>query len=117
MADEQPEAGCSQCGHRACMGRGRCGVVMTSEAGIVRPPCQCLGATPAAAVQQPKGARPPTAYSDGKGRTYCLPCAPAVGADVPLTINDVGHWDLCPSCGRYVVDVARDQTQPKEARP
>jgi hypothetical protein len=44
---QQPEtqAGCSQCGHRACMGRGRCGVVMTSEAGIVRPPCQCLGAT------------------------------------------------------------------------
>jgi hypothetical protein len=49
---QQPETqgGCSQCGHRACMGRGRrCGVVMTSEAGIVRPPCQCLGA----AVSQP----------------------------------------------------------------
>lgn len=68
-----------------------------------------------ATVQQPKKARPPTAYSDGKGRTYCLPCAPTVGADVPLTINDVDHWDLCPSCGRHVVDVARATEQPKEA--
>lgn len=62
---------------------------------------------PAAAPRRPKEARPPTAYSDGKGRTYCLRCAPTVGADVPLTINDVDHWELCPSCGRHVVDVAR----------
>ncbi|MFD8899852.1 hypothetical protein [Streptomyces ardesiacus] len=53
------------------------------------------------------GAQPPaTAYSDGKGRTYCIRCAPAVSADVPLTANDVEPHELCPSCGRHVVDVA-----------
>ncbi|MET7688028.1 hypothetical protein ABZT06_08605 [Streptomyces sp. NPDC005483] len=51
--------------------------------------------------------RPPVAYSNGYGSTYCLGCAPAVEADVPLTAADVDHWELCPSCGRHIVDVAR----------
>ncbi|MFJ6085100.1 hypothetical protein ACIQI8_27200 [Streptomyces sp. NPDC092369] len=55
-----------------------------------------------------------TAYGNGKGRAYCLTCAPTVGADVPLTIDDVDHWELCPSCGRHIVDVARDQPQTTE---
>ncbi|WP_435606616.1 hypothetical protein [Streptomyces ardesiacus] len=65
--------------------------------------CECLE-QPAAGARQN---RPPaTAYSDGKGRTYCIRCAPAVSADVPLTANDVEPHELCPSCGRHVVDVA-----------
>src|SRR5690606_36351306 len=38
------------------------------------------------------------AYSDGKGRTYCIRCHTTVGADVPLPANDVDPWELCPSC-------------------
>lgn len=49
----------------------------------------------------------PVAYGDGKGRVYCPKC-PRPTAPVPLTIEDVDHWELCPSCGRHVVDVARD---------
>jgi len=55
----------------------------------------------------------PTGYGDGKGRVFCLKCAPTVGADVPLTANDVDHWELCPSCGRHVVDVARNTEEPQ----
>jgi hypothetical protein len=58
-----------------------------------------------ASGQQPK---PPAAYSDGKGRIYCQHCAHTVdAADVPLTVDHVDHWELCPNCGRHVVDVAR----------
>ncbi|MFD8251930.1 hypothetical protein [Streptomyces werraensis] len=49
---------------------------------------------------------PAAAYSDGNGPAYCIGCTPAVGADVPLTADDVGPSDRCRSCGRHVVDVA-----------
>jgi hypothetical protein len=73
------------------------------------------------AARQASGQQPPAvAYGDGKGRVYCLGCASTVGATVPLTVNVVDHWEVCPSCGRHVVDVARqrpavgvqDATQP-----
>lgn len=48
----------------------------------------------------------PTAYGDGMGRAFCLKCAPAADVDVPLTANDVGPGELCPSCGRDIIDVA-----------
>jgi hypothetical protein len=47
-------------------------------------------------------------YGDGKGRTFCLRCAPDMTADVPLTIEHVDHWETCSGCGRYVVDVANE---------
>lgn len=46
------------------------------------------------------------AYGDGKGRVFCAAC-PRPADPVPLTAEDVEHWELCPSCGRHVVDVAR----------
>ena len=46
------------------------------------------------------------AYGDGKGRVFCAAC-PRPADPVPLTAEDVDHWELCPSCGRHVVDVAR----------
>jgi hypothetical protein len=52
-------------------------------------------------------AQPTTVAYSGKGRTFCVACPPPPGEDAPLTINDVDPWDLCPSCGRHVVDVAR----------
>lgn len=70
-----------------------------------------------ASGQQPE---PTMAYGDGKGRVYCQRCAPTVeAASVPLTVNHVDHWELCPSCGRHVVDVAREAPavgQPAEAQ-
>ncbi|WP_193777621.1 hypothetical protein [Streptomyces sp. E5N298] len=69
-------------------------------------PCRavCIG------TLKPAGARknrpPATACSDGKGRVYCIGCHTTVGADVPLTANDVEPHELCASCGRHVVDVA-----------
>jgi hypothetical protein len=68
-------------------------------------------------AQQPKKARPVVAYNDGMGaaRVFCITCPRPDDVDVPLTINDVGDWDLCPSCGRHVIDVARNAAQPKEA--
>ncbi|MFC5217287.1 hypothetical protein [Streptomyces coerulescens] len=48
----------------------------------------------------------PTAYGDGRGRVFCVAC-PRPATPVSLTANDVDHWELCPSCGRHVVDVAR----------
>ena len=59
--------------------------------------------------------QPAAAYSDGKGRVYCLACASKVAAEVPLTVEDVDHWELCPSCGRHVIDVARAEQQPAAA--
>lgn len=57
--------------------------------------------------------KPPAAYNDGmgSGRVYCLTCPRPDDVDVPLTIDDVDLSDLCPSCGRHVVDVALD-TEP-----
>ena len=51
----------------------------------------------------------PTAYSDGKGnaRVFCVACPRPADVTVPLTIDAVDDWDLCPSCGRHVIDVAR----------
>jgi hypothetical protein len=79
---------------------------------VLCPDCRAKGhavcmddAEPAAGRQTQQ--ETPTAYSDGMGRTFCLPCATSVGADVPLTVNDVDDWELCPSCGRHVIDVAR----------
>lgn len=63
----------------------------------------------------PVSQQPAAAYSDGKGRVYCLACASKVAADVPLTVEDVDHWELCPSCGRHVIDVARAEQQPTAA--
>ncbi|MET9012293.1 hypothetical protein ABZX74_15445 [Streptomyces olivaceoviridis] len=63
---------------------------------------------PAPVAPQPAA----TAYGDGKGRVFCLRCAHTVGADVPLSADDVDHWELCPSCGRHVIDVARAEPQP-----
>ncbi|NUP52329.1 MAG: hypothetical protein HOW97_34160 [Catenulispora sp.] len=56
---------------------------------------------------------PPTAtvaHGDGRGilNTYCLTCPRPADVTLPLTINDVDHWEQCRACGRYVVDVARD---------
>lgn len=74
-ADEaqQPEtqaSGCASCGHRACMGKGRrCGVVLTSDSGIVDPPCQCTG--PASAGEQP--VEPPALHP--------MECALRLGAE------------------------------------
>ncbi|MGW2010828.1 hypothetical protein [Streptomyces nigrescens] len=63
------------------------------------------------------------AYNDGMGsaRVYCLVCPRPSDVDVPLTINDVEHWELCSSCGNYLVDVARaatdGTTEQRGARP
>ncbi|MFF9910644.1 hypothetical protein [Streptomyces sp. NPDC013457] len=71
-----------------------------------------------AARQAARQKLPTMAYGDGKGRVYCQSCAPTVGADVPLTVDQVDHWELCPSCGRPVVDVARQAAgQPAAAVP
>ncbi|MGW6395431.1 hypothetical protein ACWFR1_34185 [Streptomyces sp. NPDC055103] len=67
-----------------------------------------------ASGQQPTAA----AYSDGKGRAYCLTCAAHPGAEVPLTIDSIDPWEACAHCGRFVVDVAREAPavgQPAEA--
>ncbi|MGW1135808.1 hypothetical protein [Streptomyces griseoluteus] len=114
---------CAYCGHRfdehnrfgCCVGtqeaRCGCGAFVMGEKPPPMDPKHILGidAEPAPAVPQPAAA---TAYGDGKGRAYCLNCAPTVGTDVPLTIEDVDEWDLCPSCGRHVIDVARAVAQP-----
>jgi hypothetical protein len=68
-------------------------------------------------AQQPTEDRPPVAYSDGKGRVFCVACPRPDGTDVPLTVEDVDHWELCPSCGRHVVDVARDFAQQGHGAP
>jgi hypothetical protein len=70
-------------------------------------------------AQQPNEARRPVAYGDGKGRVFCVACPRPDGTPVSLTVEDVDHWDLCPSCGRHVIDVARDIAQQQEtpARP
>ncbi|MDX3725308.1 hypothetical protein, partial [Streptomyces caniscabiei] len=49
----------------------------------------------------------------GKGRVFCLACPRSDDVDVPLTVDDVDHWELCPSCGRHVVDVARATETPR----
>ncbi|WP_282698037.1 hypothetical protein [Streptomyces sp. CC208A] len=59
--------------------------------------------------QQPE---PTVAYGDGKGRVYCRTCASAADTDVPLAVGHIDHWETCGSCGRYVVDVARQQPTP-----
>lgn len=64
-------------------------------------------ATPPAAPAAPEE-RPVVGYNDGRGgSTYCLRCPRPDSVDNPLDINTVDHWELCPSCGRHVVDVAR----------
>jgi hypothetical protein len=50
----------------------------------------------------------PVGYS-GKGRVFCIACPHPGGEDVPLTANEVESWELCPSCGRHVVDVATEE--------
>jgi hypothetical protein len=109
---------CPACG-RASLFLGSGGYVTCSVAKCPEPDAAStvLERPAAGGAQQPTEDRPPVAYSDGRGRVYCLPCSPRVGADVPLTVEDVGDWELCPSCGRHVVDVARETAQPKETRP
>jgi hypothetical protein len=68
-------------------------------------------------AQQPTEDRPPVAYSDGRGRVFCLGCPRPDGTPVPLTADGVDHWELCPSCGRHVVDVARDTEQQGHGAP
>lgn len=57
------------------------------------------------------------AYSDGKGRVFCLACPRPEAVDVPVTVEDVDPWELCPSCGRHVVDVARAAAPAVVAQP
>jgi len=77
--------------------------------------CPCVGFAQTW-PRQAAAPKPPVAYTDGKGRVYCLGCASTVGATVPLTVNVVDHWDVCPSCGRHVVDAARQaSTQQPDA--
>lgn len=107
LADEaQPECRASLSGH--CLREAQSESACDTEAG------ECLyGGRPADEAQQ---TAPAAAYGDGKGRVYCLGCASAVAANVPLTAADVDHWELCPSCGRHVIDVARAtaEAQPDE---
>lgn len=63
----------------------------------------CMAAEPAA---EPQTTPPPVGYS-GKGRVWCLNCPHPDGEDAPVGVEDVDHWERCPSCGRHVVDVAR----------
>jgi hypothetical protein len=59
----------------------------------------------AAEVQQAEPSKPAVAYT-GKGRTWCLACPHPVDEDVPLNADETQTWDVCPSCGRHVLDVA-----------
>lgn len=63
----------------------------------------------AAVLLEAAQAQPAAAYSDGKdtGRVCCLTCPRPADVTMPLTIDAVADWELCPSCGRRVVDVAR----------
>lgn len=111
LADEaQPECRASLSGH--CLREAQSESACDTEAG------ECLyGGRPADEAQQ---TAPAAAYGDGKGRVYCLGCASAVAASVPLTADDVDHWELCPTCGRHVVEVARataETQQPAEPEP
>lgn len=62
----------------------------------------------AASGVQPDTRPVPTGYGDGKGRAYCLRCAPLVGTSVPLTSEDVDPGEVCSHCHRNIVDVAQD---------
>ncbi|MCI3153204.1 hypothetical protein ELQ39_15835 [Streptomyces sp. GB4-14] len=78
--------------------------------GVLEPhkfrPCRDASAQLRRLADETATETPAAAYSDGNGPAYCIGCAPAVGADVPLTADDVGPSDRCRSCGRHVVDVA-----------
>jgi hypothetical protein len=78
----------------------------------------CPGATTeaqqAGEAQQSEPSKPTVAYS-GKGRVWCLRCPHPADENVPLNANDVNAWDLCPSCGRHVVDVAQAQQEADHA--
>jgi hypothetical protein len=92
-----------------------------ADAGACFAPAGHYADCPAAGAQQPKEPLPVVAYNDGMGaaRVFCIACPRPEDVDVPLTINDVEDWDLCPSCGRHVVDVARaadEAQQPGESR-
>lgn len=120
-AVEQPAAGaqapCAECDHPKAAHTEREDPVSVGQCTACPPDGDtCHDYEPAAGAQQPKEARPTVAYS-GKGRTFCLACPRPDDEDVPLTADDVNDWDLCPSCGRHVIDVARATQQPKEARP
>ncbi|MER6350593.1 hypothetical protein ABT186_01755 [Streptomyces sp. NPDC001634] len=107
---QQPTERCAHCTHPKSDHDGRADHRAKFSPLVAGEPwCHaCNAACDYAPVAQQPAA---VAYGDGKGRTYCLRCAHAVGADVPLTANDVDHWELCPSCGRHVVDVARAAEQ------
>ena len=57
----------------------------------------------------PADPRPVIAYSDGMGsaRIYCVRCPRPDDVVCPLDIEAVEDWDICPSCGRHCIDVAR----------
>ncbi|MGW2740672.1 DUF6085 family protein [Streptomyces sp. NPDC001288] len=65
-------------------------------------------AVPAVPVEATTDNTPHTvAWSDGRGHVYCLECHLNVpNTNVRLSPNDVEPHELCPSCGRHVVDVA-----------
>jgi hypothetical protein len=98
---------------RAALDRVR--AVLETEAVVGRSALEYRGlitsALMADGAQQPETQPVATAYGDGVGRVFCLRC-PRPAEPVPLTIEDVDHWELCPSCGRHVVDVARDTVAP-----
>lgn len=66
-----------------------------------------------AATEEPQPKRPVVAYNDGKGseRVYCVLCPRPDDVTNPLDANAVDDWDMCPSCGRHCIDVARAATE------
>lgn len=61
---------------------------------------------------------PVLAYG-GKGRVWCVKCPRPTGEDVPFAAGAVDPWELCPSCGRHVVDVAEAEgaAPPRDPHP
>lgn len=55
--------------------------------------------------------KPTVAYS-GRGQAFCLTCPRPDDENVPLTIDDIEAGELCPNCGRYLVDVAQATEEP-----
>jgi hypothetical protein len=89
----EPESGCAHCG----------GLHAWDD---------CEAYTALVAAEAPHTATPAAravAYSDGKGRAYCLACPRPFAATVPLTIEDVDPCETCWACERPLVDVARDE--------
>ncbi|MFF7795575.1 hypothetical protein [Streptomyces sp. NPDC007991] len=122
MAVEAQPTACAECGHPELtrsegedpVSPGRC--TTCPEDGNEWHDYQTAAAAQPTQPRQDETPRQPVAYS-GKGRTFCVACPRPNGEDIPLTINDVYPWDLCPSCGRHVVDVARAAAEAQQDGP